>query len=97
MGLEIGNLYNLEFLDISYNDLTSLPEMGNLQDLRTIHLEKNPLTFLPLHLGNIPNLKNLYIYGTRLELGTPKTIPELREVWEKYLEQIRNVKSARKT
>ena len=39
---EVGQLKNLETLDLSYNDLTGLPnELGNLQKLKVLILTGN--------------------------------------------------------
>jgi Leucine-rich repeat (LRR) protein len=58
---EIGNLSNLDFLDISDNQLTSLPlEIGSLSNLVELHLEDNPFTSpVPPSITNLNKLNNL--------------------------------------
>jgi hypothetical protein len=63
----IGNLTNLQKLDLSFNQLTSLPiELSNLKNLQTLNLANNLLTILPNELGKLTNLQNLYLYDNKL-------------------------------
>ena len=51
----IGNLVNLQELDLGWNNLISLPEsFGNLVNVRKLHLWGNKLTSLPESFGTIP-------------------------------------------
>ena len=57
---ELGNLKNLENLDLSRNRLTGEipPELGNLHNLKFLDLHRNSLTGeIPPELGNLVNLK----------------------------------------
>ena len=50
---EIGNLTNLQKLELEYNQLTSLPpEIGNLTNLQQLSVSDNQLTSLPSEIGN---------------------------------------------
>ena len=45
---QVGNLANLTFLNLEYNELTALPsEIGNLTSLTHLYLGHNQLTDLP--------------------------------------------------
>jgi hypothetical protein len=57
---ELGNLTELQILDLSSNQLSSLPpELGNLASLQTLDLSHNRLSSLPPELGNLANLQTL--------------------------------------
>jgi len=57
---EIGNLYNLEHLELYDNNLSSIPpEIGNLYNLQWLHLSGNNLTSVPYEIGNLHNLTSL--------------------------------------
>lgn len=56
----IGNLVNLQELDLGWNQLIYLPEsFGNLVNVRKLHLWGNKLTSLPESFGNLVNLQEL--------------------------------------
>lgn len=62
---EVGQLKELQTLDISDNRFTGLPaEVGRLDKLEVLNLSNNPLTGLPYELGNLKNLKTLDLRGT---------------------------------
>ena len=68
----IGNLTNLETLDLSYNRMpeTIPTSIGNLTRLHTLKLEHNNLTGdIPKELGSLRNLKKL-ILGERQPTGS---------------------------
>jgi hypothetical protein len=57
---EIGNLYNLEHLELYDNNLSSIPpEIGNLYNLQQLYLSGNNLTSVPYEIGNLHNLTSL--------------------------------------
>ena len=77
---ELGNLTNLEGLQLRTNQLTGeIPaELGNLTNLELLTLYRNQLTGeIPAELGSLPNLKGLSLYRNQLtgeipaELGEP--------------------------
>ena len=80
----IGNLQNLENLQLKYNDLTTLPEsIGNLQNLKILEIGINQLTTLPESIGNLQNLESLSLFRNKLT-----TLPEsfgnlknLKNIW----------------
>jgi len=58
---EIGKLLNLQTLDLSYNQFTSLPiEMSNLVNLRFLSVGNNPPEKLLIKIKNLMLLKWLY-------------------------------------
>ena len=57
---EVGRLSALRYLDLSYNQLTSLPaEIGQLTSLESLHLGVNQLTSLPAEIGQLTSLRRL--------------------------------------
>jgi len=63
---EIGQLQNLQTLNLSLYSLTHLPpEIGQLQNLQTLNLSLNELTHLPPEIGQLQNLQtlNLSLYS----------------------------------
>ena len=57
---EIGNLANLQELNLSYNLFTTLPaDLGNLVSLQELYLGGNQFTTLPAEIGNLTNLQML--------------------------------------
>ncbi|ELK10163.1 Lactotransferrin [Pteropus alecto] len=63
---------NLQWLDISNNNLNDLPQdIDRLEELQTFLLYKNKLTYLPYELLNLKKLSLLVVSGDRLvELPT---------------------------
>ena len=75
---ELGNLVNLERLDLSFNRALSgeiPPELGNLVNLTQLSLVYNDLSGeIPPELGNLANLEDLNLRYNQLSGGIP---PEL--------------------
>jgi Leucine-rich repeat (LRR) protein len=78
---EIGNLVGLQYLDLSYNQLTSLPpEIGNMTNLSGLSLVNNRLTSLPQEIGNLARLQWLELQGNQLT-SLPPDIGNLVSLW----------------
>ena len=70
-------LTNLKELDLSYTNLTSLPEgISNLTNLEWLYLEDNNLTSLPEGISNLTNLRVLNLNNNELTT-LPKGIDKL--------------------
>ncbi|HEY4383811.1 MAG TPA: leucine-rich repeat domain-containing protein, partial [Ktedonobacteraceae bacterium] len=73
----LGQLSNLQVLDVTGNLLTSLPaSIGNLHKLKKLYLDANLLTSLPETLGNLWHLEELHVDENRLT-SLPETIEQL--------------------
>jgi hypothetical protein len=78
---EIGQLKNLQELDLLRNALTSVPpEIGQLKNLQKLDLEDNQLTSLPPEIGQLNNLQKLDLTGNPLTSLPPEVeqLPGLR-------------------
>jgi Leucine-rich repeat (LRR) protein len=83
---EIGNLSNLQMLDLSENQLTSLPvEIGNLSNLQELYSSDNQLHSLPSEIGNLSNLEYLYLSDNQLH-SLPSEIGNLSNLQTLNLE-----------
>jgi hypothetical protein len=86
---EIGNLTNLEELDLSDNQLTGSipPEIGNLTNLTFLDLGDNQLTgSIPPEIGNLTNLTYLSLFNNQQLTGSiPSEIGNLTNLEELYL------------
>ena len=73
----IGDLTNVEEIDLSYCGLRRIPEsIGNLINLKYIDLTNNQLTTIPESIGRVVNLKKLNLSMNRL-LTLPDSIGNL--------------------
>ena len=68
----LGQLTQLQSLNLSWNQLTALPEwLGQLTQLKSLDLHHNQLTVLPESLGQLTQLQSLKLYRNQLT-----TLPE---------------------
>ena len=77
---ELGNLANLEGLDLASNRLTgAIPsELGNLPNLTDLNLASNQLTgAIPSELGNLANLEELTLAGNLLTGCIPEGLRDV--------------------
>ena len=78
----LGNLTQLQTLDLSDNQLTTLPEsLSNLTQLQELNLHGNQLTTLPKSLGNLTQLQKLYLSGNQ-RTTLPESISNLTQLQE---------------
>jgi Leucine Rich repeats (2 copies)/Leucine Rich Repeat len=63
----LGQLTNLQHLDLTGNQIISLPpSLGNLVQLKKLYLDDNQITSLPPALGNLINLEEIHLDGNQL-------------------------------
>jgi Leucine-rich repeat (LRR) protein len=80
---EIGQLTNLDFLDLSFNELTGPipPEIGNLTNLRVLQLTSNKLSGnIPPEVGNLHSLTHLILADNELSGNIPPEIGDLQNL-----------------
>ncbi|MCX6583459.1 MAG: carboxypeptidase regulatory-like domain-containing protein [Candidatus Aminicenantes bacterium] len=85
---ELGNLSNLQTLEIYENQLSgSIPaEIGNLSNLHWLGLHNNQLNgSIPPGLGNLSNLTNLNLDNNQLSGGIPSQLGNLSNLQELWL------------
>ena len=84
---QIGNLKNLTYLSLNYNQLASLPkEIGNLESLTYLSLNENQFATLPKEIGNLESLT--YLSLNKNQLATlPKQIGNLVNLTELNLHE----------
>ena len=81
---DIGQLKNLEVLDLSRTNLNSLPpEIGQVTNMRWLDLVGNNLTALPPEIGQLKNLEELALDNNNLtmlplEIGQMTNLKTLR-------------------
>jgi Leucine-rich repeat (LRR) protein len=70
---EIWKFPNLQYLDLSKNQITELPDtLGQLKNLQVLHLSKNKIEALPRELGDLQNLVILDINNNELTMLPPQ-------------------------
>ena len=77
---EIGNLLELQTLDLSHNRFTTIPSsLGQLSRLQSLDISQNILTEIPESLGNLSNLITLNLSNNRIA-KLPETIGQLNNL-----------------
>jgi hypothetical protein len=91
---EIGYLPNLEYLDLSGNQLEKLfkkQEIGALPNLKYLNLTNNQLVELPEEIGNLAQLETLFLMENKLKkfMLTIGSFPQLQNLYlnENQLEE----------
>jgi small GTP-binding protein len=70
---EIGQLSNLQSLNLSGNQLSSLsPKIGLLSNLKILYLYNNPLSSLPAEIGQLTKLEKLELPDTEISNLPPE-------------------------
>ena len=85
---ELGNLANLERLDLSGNQLTGEipPELGNLANLKRLNIYGSDLTGgIPLWLGNLAKLEHLDLAYNQLTGAIPPGLGNLPNLTELHI------------
>ena len=80
---ELGNLRNLESLDLEFSGLTGSipPELGKLRNLKRLRLSGNRLTgSIPPQFGNLQDLEELILYSNRLTGPIPPGLGNLQHL-----------------
>ncbi|NEO88189.1 MAG: hypothetical protein F6J87_28620 [Spirulina sp. SIO3F2] len=76
----LGQLTQLQTLDLSGNQLEELPEsLGQLTQFQTLNLSHNQLTMLPESLSQLTQLQTLNLLGNQLE-ELPESLGELTQL-----------------
>jgi len=79
---EIEKLEKLKEIDLSYNQLLTLPEgIERLENLEILYLKNNYIKNLSNKIGNLKNLKKLDLKENQLHF-LPKEIEKLKELKE---------------
>lgn len=73
-------LPNLEYLDLSNNQLSELPhDIASFQNLKILDLSNNQFSELPAEIVNLPNLEYLYLNDNNL-LEVPAIFNKLEKI-----------------
>jgi len=81
----LSQLTNLQFLDLTGNQLVVLPDwIGRFPKLRRLYVDDNRLAFLPESLGELNNLEELHADVNQL-VALPVSIGQLTSLRRLYL------------
>jgi Leucine-rich repeat (LRR) protein len=70
---EIGNLTQLQKLDLTRNNIQALPpEIGNLFQLQKLDLSNNQIQTIPAEIGKLTQLQKLNLFGNNLQALPPE-------------------------
>ncbi|MFK7774099.1 MAG: hypothetical protein AB8F94_18250 [Saprospiraceae bacterium] len=80
----ISDLADLEYLDLSSNDLSGMTDLSKLKKLEFLNLNDNKFIYFPEQYGLFKNLEELYLIRTTQsnsqKIGTAKIIAELQNL-----------------
>jgi len=84
---EIGNMKNLEILDLCINDLTGeIPNLSGLTNLTYLDLNDNQLSgSIPSTMGNLTSLEDLRLYNNQLSGTIPIELGNINSLIFLYL------------
>ena len=83
---EIGQLQNLEVLDLGCNDLESIPQgVGSLDSLVELILDRNEIRVLPASMSALNQLERVSVFSNRL-INFPEQLCELENLREVLLD-----------
>jgi len=79
---EIGQLHNLQHLDLMYNQIEEIPkEIGQLHNLQELLLDNNQIEKIPKEIGQLHELQKLSLSDNQIK-EIPKEIGQLHNLQE---------------
>jgi Leucine-rich repeat (LRR) protein len=76
----LSKLKKLTLLDLSYNQITSLPLLGKMGNLQTLNIHNNLLTSLPSDIGNLTKLNPVLNLSNNRLTSLPESIGDLTQI-----------------
>lgn len=77
----VGDLHNLEYLDLGYNPLGHAPDVSNLQQLSSLHLPRTQISEVPTGVFQLSELQNLDLSNNQIK-ELPADLIEVRQVFD---------------